>query len=284
MIDETVQEIEEMRTHSSSIVAIKAAEALLELCEREHAAVEEFERAVEHNSNALRRANPSHASLFTAQRSIVDALREADPETVSEAKSHLREVVARVVAEIEEGKERAAENAEPLFEDGATILTHDFSSTVLSAVEAAVLEGRSMDVFVTEARPRYLGRRMARTLATFDGIDAHLVVDSAAGYYLPRCDRVVVGMDCIVDDVLYNRVGTFPMAVTAAYLDVPMTVVGSGTKVIEEGFVFENDFRSAVEVMSEPAEGFSVENPAYDATPVSLLDSVVTDTGTHTFD
>jgi translation initiation factor eIF-2B subunit delta len=31
--------------------------------------------------------------------------------------------------------------------------------------------------------------------------------------------------------------------------------------------------------MREPAEGFTVENPAYDATPTRLLDSVVTDDG-----
>ena len=46
-----------------------------------------------------------------------------------------------------------------------------------------------------------------------------------------------------------------------------------------EGFVFENEFRSSSEVMREPAEGFRLENPAYDATPVELLDSVITDEG-----
>jgi translation initiation factor eIF-2B subunit delta len=35
--------------------------------------------------------------------------------------------------------------------------------------------------------------------------------------------------------------------------------------------------------MLEPAEGFFVENPAYDATPVSLIDEVITDTGTRRF-
>ena len=31
--------------------------------------------------------------------------------------------------------------------------------------------------------------------------------------------------------------------------------------------------------MREPAEGFTVRNPAYDATPTHLLDNVVTDEG-----
>jgi len=46
MIDETVREIEEMHTQSSSIVAVKAAQALRELTERECHTVEDFNRVV----------------------------------------------------------------------------------------------------------------------------------------------------------------------------------------------------------------------------------------------
>jgi translation initiation factor eIF-2B subunit delta len=90
-------------------------------------------------------------------------------------------------------------------------------------------------------------------------------------------------MDCIVEDNLYNRVGTFPLAATADEVDVPVTVIGSSAKLVGEGFRFENDFRSPSEVLLEPAEGFSVENPAYDATPTDLLDTVVTDEGVREF-
>jgi translation initiation factor eIF-2B subunit delta len=112
-------------------------------------------------------------------------------------------------------------------------------------------------------------------------VEPHLLVDSASGLSLEGCDRVVVGMDCIVGDRFYNRVGTFPIAATAAELGVPVTAVGASSKVIDSGgFAFENELRSPSEVMREPAEGFGIENPAYDATPVRLLDSVVTDDGT----
>jgi translation initiation factor eIF-2B subunit delta len=156
------------------------------------------------------------------------------------------------------------------------VLTHDYSSTVLAAIEETVPD-HELEVYVTEARPRYLGRKMARTLGDVEGVDAQLVVDSASGHVLPRCDRVVVGMDCIVEDTLYNRVGTYPIAATAADVGVPVTAIGSAAKLIEGGFAFENDERAAAEVMREPAETFAVENPAYDATPTRLLDSVVTD-------
>jgi translation initiation factor eIF-2B subunit delta len=133
-----------------------------------------------------------------------------------------------------------------------------------------------LTAYVTEARPRYLGRKTARELAARDRVEPHLLVDGAASCFLEECDRVVVGMDCIVDGTLYNRVGTYPLAVVANRMDVPVVVVGSATKLIEDGFRFENEHRPTYEVMLEPVEGVYLENPAYDATPVDLVDAVIT--------
>jgi translation initiation factor eIF-2B subunit delta len=279
MIDETAAEIESMQTHSSSIVAVKAARALTELLDREFATLEEFERSLERNSNALRRANPSHASLQTTQREICDRVLEQCTD-VEEAKDVLSRTIDEVVAAVESAKSGAAANARSLLADGTTILTHDYSSTVLAAVERAVEDGDSLTVYVTEARPRFIGRKTARTLSALDGVETHLVVDSACGYVLESCDRVMIGMSAVADGTLYNRVGTFPIAATAAELGVPVTAVGSSAKVVDGGFAFENDFRAASEVMAEPAEGFTIDNPAYDATPLELIDGVVTDEDT----
>jgi translation initiation factor eIF-2B subunit delta len=280
MIDETVEEIREMQTHSSSVVAVKAAEALRELLDREFATVEEYARSLERNASALQRAQPSHASLYNTQYEIVSRIEGGEFDTIEAAKAETEAAIDDVVESVERAKHEAATNAVDLLPDGATVLTHDYSSTVVEAIELAAREGHHIDVYVTEARPRYLGRRTARTLAAVDRVDTTLVVDGAAGHYLDECDRVVLGMSAIVDDTLYNRVGTFPIAATAAELAVPVSAVGASEKLIEEGFVFENEFRSPAEVMREPAEGFSVANPAYDATPTHLLDSVVTEAGT----
>ncbi|RLM89745.1 translation initiation factor eIF-2B [Halobellus sp. Atlit-38R] len=278
MIDETIAEIREMQTHSSSVVAVKATRALSELTERDHATVEEFERDLERNVSALKRANPSHASLFNAMQTVLVNVVDRE-DTVAEAKSLLEDVIDRVVEDVQQGKSRAAQNAVSIFEDGETFLTHDFSSTVLEAVETAAADGNDLTAYVTEARPRFLGRKTARRLAEVDGVDTHLMVDGAAGTFLEDCDRVVVGMDCIVEDTLYNRVGTYPIVATANHLDVPVTVVGSAAKIVDDGFVFENEFRSPAEVSLEPIEDVVIENPAYDATPVELVDEVITDNG-----
>lgn len=277
MIDETAEEIADMQTHSSSVVAVKAASALRELLEREYPTVDEYKRTLERNSNALRRSNPSHASLQNTQQEIVSAVSSADVGTVEEVKEVTANEIDRVIETVETGKRRAAERATDLIVGEETLLTHDFSTTVLGALEFAIEKGAEFTVYVTEARPRFIGRKMARRLAALDGVDTNLIVDSAAGLYLEECDRVLVGMDCIVDEKLYNRVGTYPIATTAADQGVPMTALGTEAKLVDGGFSFKNEYRNASEVMLEPADGFAVHNPAYDATPVSLLDTVVTD-------
>ncbi|WP_423750744.1 translation initiation factor eIF-2B [Salinirarus marinus] len=278
MIDETIEEIRRMKTHSSSVVAVKAARSLSELLDREYRNVDNFERDLERNASALRRANPSHASLYKAMREVVDdVVGEAD--SVDEAKALTSEAIDRVVETIQTGKRRAAANLAETFDDTETLLTHDYSSTVLEAISLAAEDGHDLTVYVTEARPRYLGRKTARRLADVDGVEPHLAVDSASGHFLSECDRAVLGMTCVAEDTLYNRVGTFPLVSAATRLDVPVVVAGSESKVIEDGFVFENETRSPAEVMREPVEGIHVENPAYDATPVELLDAIVTDDG-----
>lgn len=278
MIDETVEEIRQMQTHSSSVVAIKATRALGELLEREFVSVQAYERALEQNAGVLRRANPSHASLHNATTQVVETVvGEAD--SIEDAKQRTAEAIDRVVEEIRMGKRKAAARAADSFRDGETILTHDFSSTVLDAVSTATDDGLELEAYVTEARPRYLGRKTARELTQIEGVSPHLIVDGAAGSFLEECDRVVFGMSCIVEETLYNRVGTFPIAATAARVGVPVTVVGSATKIVDEGFAFETEERPPSEVMLEPVEGIQIDNPAYDATPVELVDQVLTDEG-----
>jgi translation initiation factor eIF-2B subunit delta len=281
VIDDTAEEIRRMQTHSSSAVAVKAARALTGLLDREFASVDAFEVALERNSNALRRASASHASLHTTQREIRERVEDSDPATVDEAKAATRQAIDAVVGEVNRATDAAAANLADRLDPGDTVLTHDYSTTVVGALRSAVddvdADGTGgLTVYVTEARPRFIGRRTARELSEVAGIEVQMLVDSAAGVYLGDCDAVAVGMDCIVGDTLYNRVGTYPIAATATDVGTPVFVAGASTKVVEGGFQFETTHRNASEVLREPAE-FAVENPAYDATPLRLVDEVVTD-------
>ncbi len=280
MIDETVAEIQAMETHSSSIVVLKASEALRELLSREYDSLEGFERDLEHNAGALRRSNPSHASMHSALREIEqDVIGEAA--TVAEAKELLEAAIEQTVSKVRSGKREAAARAAETLSDGDSFVTHDYSSTVLEAVRRAAESGLELTACVTEARPRFLGRKAVREFADIDGVTPRLFVDSGMAHALEDADRVILGMTCLADDTYYNRVGTYPLVATAAELDIPVSVVGSSAKIVD-GFTFRNEIRDAVEVTREPIEGVTVENPAYDGSPLALIDQVITEEGIQT--
>jgi Translation initiation factor 2B subunit, eIF-2B alpha/beta/delta family len=277
MIDETVAEIQAMETHSSSVVVVKAAEALGELLDRDYDSLESFERDVEHNAGALRRSNPSHASMHGALREVEQRVI-GEASTVAEARKLLNTTIQETISEVRSGKREAAAQAAEILDDGDTFLTHDYSSTVLEAVRQAAATGAELTAHVTEARPRYLGRKAARQFVNIEGVTPHLFVDSAMAHALADADRVLLGMTCVTDDTYYNRVGTYPLIATAAQQNVPVTVVGSSAKVVD-GFRFQNEYRKAVEVSREPIEDVAIENPAYDGAPIELIDQVITDDG-----
>lgn len=284
MIDETIRRIEELQTQSASVVAVDAAEALRELTDRQFRSVEEFERSLERNSRSLRQANTSHAPLYTTQRRILERVDDADADSVDAAKAALETAIEEVVDRVETTKADASKRAADMIDDGDVLLTHENSSTVMAALDRALADGKSFDLYVTESRPRYLGRRTARQLAGNDRVDVTIIVDGAAGHVLSECDRVFVGMNCLIDDKIYNRIGTYPIATAAADQDVPFTVVAASSKFIgDSGFTFENADRPAFEVVREPPDGFDASNPGYDTTPTRLVDAVVTEDGVMQF-
>jgi translation initiation factor 2B subunit II family (IF-2BII) len=272
MIDETIAAIAEMRSHSSSAVAIDAAASLRTLCDRQVDSVDQFRESLRQNAGALRRANPSHASLFTTMERLSDAV---DPATtdIDIAKQQLDVAIDEAIDTVESGATEAAAAAAPLVEEPMTLLTHDYSTTVLQTLDRV---DTPHTVYVTEARPRYLGRKMARQLAARPHLDVHLVVDAAAAAVIDAVDVVLIGMTCVVGRQLYNRIGTQALVRTAVAHDVPIYAVGAAAKVVDGGFRFENEFRPPAEVSLEPLDDVTIENPAYDATPTDLLTEVIT--------
>lgn len=272
------QEIKEMKTTGSSEVAAKGAESLRSLLDLEYENVAEFERHLRRNSEQLTQVKPFHASLQTTQREIRSRALE-DATDVDEVVNATRTAIDSVIEQIESRKRRAAENAVELLDDGEKVLTHDYSTTILQAIEHAVEKDRSLTVYATEARPRCLGRETARKLGPLDGVDLKLVVDGAAGWALEDCDRVLLGMNCIAGNRLYNRVGTRLVAADAHLRNVPVAAVGSSSKIVDPSFEFEPEDGPKVAVFRERAEHFNVVNRPYDATPIDWLDSIITENG-----
>jgi methylthioribose-1-phosphate isomerase len=227
----------------------------------------------------------------------VAAYRKASPEqaaaaTLAEAR-HLHAQDTAASAAMAEHGERLL--AELVTGGGYRILTHcntgalvsGGNGTALGVVLAAHRSGQLRRLWVDETRPMLQGARITAYEAARAGMPYTLLVDSAAGslFTAGEVDAVLVGADRIAaDGSTANKVGSYSLAVLAAYHHVPFIVVAPTTTVdlrTPDGSAIEVEHRPANEVtdLAPSPLGTQAYNPAFDVTPPELITAIVTENG-----
>jgi translation initiation factor eIF-2B subunit delta len=167
-----------------------------------------------------------------------------------------------------------------LIRDGARVLTHSRSSTVLAAFLEAKRAGRNLSVLLTESRPMLEGRAMAGALA-IEEIPVTLIADAAASLALDGVDLVMLGADKITPVNLVNKIGTRMIALAARERGLPLYAICDSSKFIKEDYLRAAlpRSRNADELWAEAPRGVSVANSYFEPTPLSDFTGIVTEDG-----
>ena len=185
-------------------------------------------------------------------------------------------------------RERAEALGRPL-----NILTHcnagslatAFYGTALGVVYAAAAEGLVERVWADETRPVGQGARLTVWELARAGVPVTLLCDNMAASLMAagRIDAVIVGADRIAaNGDAANKIGTLGVAVLARHFGVPFYVaapVSTVDRACLSGDAIPIEQRAAAEVLPAPIEGVAVHNPAFDVTPASLIDAIITEEG-----
>jgi methylthioribose-1-phosphate isomerase len=191
-----------------------------------------------------------------------------------------------------------AQAALPLFANASNVLTHCNTGplatagggTALGAIIAAAQAGKHLHVYVTETRPLLQGARLTMYELEQAGVDATLIVDSAAAVTMQQraIDLVVVGADRIArNGDTANKVGTYGLAIAAAHHGIPLYVAAPRSSFdlsLENGTRIPIEERHGGEVREfagAAAAGANTQtyNPAFDVTPGRLITAFVTEYG-----
>ncbi len=241
----------------------------------------EFRRAAQR----VRAARPTAVNLGWAVDRVLAA---ADP--LQEARAIHDEQIAIDDAIASYGLE--------LIRKGARVLTHCNTGplatagggTALGVIIAAQRGGKKPRVFLGETRPLLQGSRLNYLELEAAGVDAVLIVDSAAAVAMRehRIDLVIVGADRIArNGDTANKVGTYALAILAAHHGIPFYVAAPRSTFdfsIAGGADIPIEERSAEEVVSfrgqrVAPDGAAAYNPAFDVTPGHLITAFVTECG-----
>jgi len=233
------------------------------------------------------RSKPEMPQVFQALNRFLLAAeaREAESSELGPFRVHLLSLVQEQTQALHQTVDRIAENASPLLANGAVLVTHSRSSTVLAALRRAKREGRLFDVVAAEARPNLEGRTLARELSE-DQIPVRLVVDALLATAVEGADRVVVGADAITSHAIVNKVGTKLLALAARDANVPVTVLAESSKAWVKRLdpalgLLTSRPREPKEVWEGAPRGIEVVNLYFEAVPLELVHDVVDEDGTH---
>jgi len=226
-------------------------------------------------------------------------------EVAKNATGSIDEIVHRL---IEEGKEIAEEDvrmsramgeqALSLIKPGYTIQTicnaGSLATVHLGTVGAVVRVAHEkyngdIKVYAAETRPRQQGARLTTYEFMEDNIDTTLITDGMIGtvFREGRVDCCVVGADRILrTGHVINKIGTYTMAITAKYHNIPFYSVAPVSTIDmvtnPEDVVIEERDPDEIRVINGEyvtVPDAKVYNPAFDMTPPELVDAIITDRG-----
>jgi methylthioribose-1-phosphate isomerase len=269
-----------------------------------------FDASWEEAASRLAAARPTAVNLAAAVERMRTAFRTASGETRA-----ARVALLEAEAERFEAEDRAA--CEAMARHGAdwltrrlggepdspvTILTHCNAGalatagvgTALGVVRALAAE-RPVTVFADETRPFWQGARLTAWELAKDGIDVTILPDVAAAWLIAsgRVSAAIVGADRIAaNGDVANKVGTYGVALACRAHGVPFVVAAPRTTLdpaCASGRDIPIEWRDGTEVLildptgdsplTVAPAGVPALYPAFDVTPASLVDAIVTEAG-----
>jgi translation initiation factor eIF-2B subunit delta len=282
VIDEAINQIASDNTSGAAEI-LRQAGAVFTLLnaqssQRDEGTSEQAQQAVLGTCTALAFSQSDMTPLLRLASAALSAARNA-----TDARDSLNcaeQAALTFIANAEHSAQAAAEHAAALIRDGATVLTHSRSSTVLAAFVEAKRAGRDFSVVATESRPMLEGRSVAAALASED-IPVTLISDAAASLAMGEVDLVVLGADKITPLNLVNKIGTRMIALATRERDLPVYAVCDSSKFIRAEYFGASTRQSgsADELWPNAPRGVAVVNRYFEPTPLVWFTGIVTEDG-----
>jgi len=278
IIDSILREIREDRTTPAVELVRKGVDAIVLFITNFAGSPSLFFDELIRISKLLIDSQPSMAPFFHLANNLLLAA-EGQPD-IEEMKRSSKEATKSFILHLQTSTEQISKIAGGLIPEGAKVLTHSYSSTVLRTFIDASREGKAFEVLCTESRPICEGFQLAKKLSEHH-IKVQLQVDCAAAYVMKDVDLVLVGADCITPYGLVSKVGTYGLAVSAKERGIQFYALCGTEKLLGAGMakkyrILKKDPR---EVWPDAPAGVTVFNFYFDATPLNYLSAIFTEEG-----
>jgi len=173
-----------------------------------------------------------------------------------------------------------------LIKNKNVIFTHCRSTNVLRALINAKKKGKKFEVYNTETRPLFQGRKTALELRKAK-IKVTTFIDSATAIALERKQKtkktnfVLLGADAILKEGVINKVGSGLIAELAYLHDIPVYIVADSWKFFPRHIQIEE--RNFHEVWKNAPKKLKIRNPAFEFVKKKFIKGIVSELGIFSF-
>ena len=257
-----------------------------------------FRGEIEKVCNRMGQTRPTAVNLFWAINRMKVILGQVGSYGVEQTKLRLLDEALLIHQEDIRVNQKIGEHGKKLIKDGDRILTHCNAGalatagygTALGVIYAAWADGKRFQVYADETRPMLQGARLTAWELIQANIPVTVLTDSMSGGLMKqrKIDLVIVGADRIAKNGdVANKIGTYSLAVLAHHHHIPFYVAAPTSTIdiqLASGEDIPIEERSEEEVSYIGRKRFTpkkaqILNPAFDVTPHSLIQGIVTEKG-----
>ncbi|MHA2276361.1 MAG: S-methyl-5-thioribose-1-phosphate isomerase, partial [Candidatus Kariarchaeaceae archaeon] len=194
---------------------------------------EKFIESMKEAAKTIKSTRPTASNLFWAADRIMKIVTGYPDNSENLSELVIEEAKLMAQEDVTVNKNIGKYGAEVL-NDGDTVLTHCNAGslatvqygTALAPVRSAIEQGKKINVIADETRPRLQGARLTAYELQYDKIPVKVISDTSSGLLmrLGKVDKVIVGTDRVTSDAVFNKIGTYLVALAAKDNAIPFYV------------------------------------------------------------
>ena len=169
-----------------------------------------------------------------------------------------------------------------LIKNNDVIFTHCHSTNVVNSLIYAKKKKKKFEVYNTETRPLFQGRKTARELKKA-GINITMFVDSALGVALSKeqgtkkATKVFLGADALLKKGVINKIGSEVIARIARQEKIPVYIIADSWKFTKKKVPKEQ--RKLNEIWDNAPKNIKIKNPAFEFIKKKYISGIITEFG-----
>jgi eIF-2B alpha/beta/delta-like uncharacterized protein len=256
-----------------------------ELSSNKFSKITEVKKYFEKASSLLKNARPTEPLLFNGIRYIEFKIKSCDKNNIDDFISEILKALDYYLDLLDRSLENLKSYGQAIIKKGDNVIVHCHSSSVVGVLKNAHDFGIDFSVFNSETRPLYQGRKTSKELLEI-GIETTLFPDSSSAFLINSIsgkdlvmNKMIIGVDAIkLNGDIINKVGSFGMALSSYYSDVPVYIAASLLKIdMLDNIKIEQ--RESKEVWMDAPVNLKILNFAFDVVPSKLIKGIICEFG-----